>query len=108
MLKKQKPLILKSSDFQSVLNMIAFKRFLDENPALFKEEDLIELNHSGNCIVGVVQHIGFLETTLIGPTGLIILHNSKIDKFSITNLTKTVCKEKLFGFHSLFDCKTNL
>ncbi|KAI3932468.1 hypothetical protein MKW92_023221 [Papaver armeniacum] len=119
MLKKQKPLILKSSikdlvktsavfqAFQSVSNLIAFKRFLGDF-SLFKEEDLIQLNHNGNCIVGVVQHIGFLETTLIGPTGLIILHNSRIDKFSIINLTKIVWNEKLFGFHTLFDCKTNL
>ncbi|MCL7047375.1 hypothetical protein MKW94_027985, partial [Papaver nudicaule] len=121
MLKKQKPLIVKSSIkdfvktsavsthqvFESISNLIAFRRFLTDGFQLFKEEDLIRLNHNGNCIVGVVQHIGFFTTTLRGPIGLIILHNSKIDKFSIVNLTRSVDNEKLFGFHTRFDCKTN-
>ncbi|MCL7037101.1 hypothetical protein MKW94_023297 [Papaver nudicaule] len=110
MLKKQKPLIVKSSIkdfvktsavstnqvFESVSNLLAFRRFLTDGFQLFKEEDLIRLNHNGNCIVGVV-----------GPIGLIILDNSKIDKFSIVNLTRTVDNQKLFGFRTSFDCKTN-
>ncbi|KAI3868292.1 hypothetical protein MKX03_000203 [Papaver bracteatum] len=90
--------------FQSLSNFIAFKSggrlFEDGDFPLFKEEDLIQIKHNGKCIVGVVQHIGFLETTLIGPIGLIILQNSKIDLCAIINFTKIMGSEKLFGFHA--------
>ncbi|RZC63994.1 hypothetical protein C5167_025741 [Papaver somniferum] len=118
--KKQKPLIIKSSIqdfvktsafFQSLSNMIGFKfgggLFEKGDLPLFKGEDLIQLKHNGKCIVGVVQHIGFLETTLIGPTGLIILQNSKIDLCAIINFTKITGSDKLFGFHTHVDCNTD-
>ncbi|MCL7026677.1 hypothetical protein MKW94_006759, partial [Papaver nudicaule] len=74
----------------------------------FEEGDLIQLNHDGNYIVGVVQHVGFSETTLIGPVGLIILQNLKIDRYSIENCTQTVGNEKSFGFYTLFHRKTDV
>ncbi|MCL7029681.1 hypothetical protein MKW94_002451 [Papaver nudicaule] len=113
-LKKQKPLIVKSSVkstsavltnhiiplvFHSVAWVVRTLTFKPKANCLssgfFEEGDLIRLNlhgnalrldHTGNCIVGVVQHIGFSETTLIGPT---------------------VGDEKLFGFYTLFHRKTD-
>ncbi|MCL7030802.1 hypothetical protein MKW94_003553, partial [Papaver nudicaule] len=95
---------------QSLSNLIPYKPKANILFSGFCEEgDLIQLNHDGNCIIGVVQHIGFLETTLIGPLGLIILQNFKIDKYSIENKTDTVKNEKLFGFgfNTPLSCKTN-
>ncbi|RZC63995.1 hypothetical protein C5167_025730 [Papaver somniferum] len=135
-LKKQKPLIVRSSIkdvvktsavltnqiipvsifqslasfdrwvVQSVLDLIAFKPKANIlSIGFFEEGDLILLNHDGNSIVGVVQHIGFFETTLIGPIGSIILQNFKIDRYSIINQTQTVGDEKLFGMYTRFDGK---
>ncbi|XP_026460212.1 uncharacterized protein LOC113361045 [Papaver somniferum] len=131
-LKKQKPLIVKSSIkdlaktsavltnqifeslasfdtwvVRSLSNLIAFKPKANRlSSGFFEEGDLIQVNHDGNYIVGLVQHIGFWETTLIGPRGLIILQNFKIDKYSIETKTETVGNEKLFGFNTLLNCKT--
>ncbi|KAI3899675.1 hypothetical protein MKW92_022326 [Papaver armeniacum] len=108
--KKQKPLIVKSSIkdsvktsavsvfqslasfdtwvVQSLSNLIAFKPKANRlSSGLFIEGDLIQVKHNGKRIPLMVQHIGFLETTLTCIGGLIILHNHKIDKGSITNLT---------------------
>ncbi|MCL7026160.1 hypothetical protein MKW94_016144 [Papaver nudicaule] len=94
---------------QSLSNLIPFKPKASILFSGFCEEgDLIQLNHDGNLIIGVVQHIGFLETTLIGPVGLVILQNFKIDKYSIENKTDMVANEKWFGFgfNTLLSCKT--
>ncbi|KAI3868293.1 hypothetical protein MKX03_000204 [Papaver bracteatum] len=116
--KKQKPLIVKSSIkdsvktsavsvfqslasfdtwvVQSLSNLIAFKpRDNRLSSGLFVEGDLIQLKHNGKRIPLMVQHIGFLETTVTCLGGLIILHNHKIDQGSITNLTIRVPATKL-------------
>ncbi|KAI3875041.1 hypothetical protein MKW98_019614 [Papaver atlanticum] len=101
--KKQRPLIVKSSIKDSVKtsavsvfqSLASFDKLVSFYYGLFIEGDLIQLKHNGKRIPLMVQHIGFLETTLTCLGGLVILHNHKIDKGSITNLTIRVPTRKL-------------